>query len=289
MVLAHLVLTLLVAHHPGSIQLIPLRSYLALFLTTRQSRSSVRVLCLSCRVLGGRSQTRASWLTLTLCPPFETFGLPRGSGNLLFPPCLNGGTKGKKRLKELLFNFVVQSPKRNLSRSLLSNLASHLKFKIDAGQVSLLSVYQNVLTKLAALDLADAQGAKVRSRVKWAEDGETSSRYFLNLEKRRGAADWISAMKSPDGSVLTSIGDICDSWTEFYSSLFTACTIDPTAQANLLSNVSASLTFEQSALCEGHLTLDEVRAALLGMARNKSSGSDRLPMEFYLSFWDVPG
>ena len=49
------------------------------------------------------------------------------------------------------------------------------------------------------------------------------------------------------------------------------------------------MTFEQSALCEGHLTLDEVRAALLGMARNKSPGSDRLPMEFYLSFWDVLG
>ena len=95
-----------------------------------------------------------------------------------------------------------------MSRSLLSNLASHLKFKIDAGQVSLLSVYQNVLTKLAALDLADPQGAKVRSRVKWAEEGETSSRYFLNLEKWHGAADWIPAMKSPDGSVLTSIGDI---------------------------------------------------------------------------------
>ena len=90
----------------------------------------------------------------------------------------------------------------NISRSLLSSLASHLKFKIDSGHVSLLSVYQKVLDELAAINLADAQGAKVLSRVKWAEEGETSSRYFLNLEKRHGASDWISAMKSPDGSVL---------------------------------------------------------------------------------------
>jgi len=71
--------------------------------------------------------------------------------------------------------------------------------------------------------------------------------------------------------------------------LFTACPIDSPAQAELLSNVSSSLTTEQSALCEGPLTLDEVHTALLGMAHNKSPGSDGLPMEFYLTFWEVLG
>lgn len=198
--------------------------------------------------------------------------------------------RGKERIKGIAVQFCcIKSKEKHMSRSLWSILASHLKFKIDDGLVSLLPVYQNVLAKLASLDLVDAQGAKVRSRVKWAEEGETSSRYFLNLEKRRGASDWISGMKSPDGLVLTGIDDICDSWRDFYSSLFTACPIDPVAQADLLSNVSLSLTAEQSALCEGHLAQDEVHAALLGMARNKSPGSDGLPMEFYLSFWDVLG
>ena len=155
--------------------------------------------------------------------------------------------RGKERIKGIAIEFCnSKSKEKRVSRSLLSTLASHLKFKIDAGQVSLLSVYQNVLAKLAALDLVDAQGAKMRSRIKWAEEGESSSRYFLNLEKRRGAADWISAMKSSDGMVLTSIGDICDSWSDFYSSLFTACTVDSVAQTDLLSNVSSSLTAEQS-------------------------------------------
>ena len=98
---------------------------------------------------------------------------------------------GKTKIKGIAIRFCsLKSSCNNTSRSLLSSLASHLKFKIDAGQVSLLTVYQNVLAKLAAIDLSDAQGARVRSRVKWAEEGETSSRYFLNLEKRRGASDW---------------------------------------------------------------------------------------------------
>ena len=89
--------------------------------------------------------------------------------------------------------------------------------------------------------------------------------------------------------VKSSLGDICESWSDFYKSLFTACTVDLVAQSALLSNVSSSLTAEQAALCEGHLVPDEVRAALLGMARNKTPGSDGLPMEFYLTFWDVLG
>ena len=44
-------------------------------------------------------------------------------------------------------------------------------------------VYERVLAQLASFDLTEAEGARVRSRVKWAEEGETSSRFFLRLEK----------------------------------------------------------------------------------------------------------
>ena len=54
-----------------------------------------------------------------------------------------------------------------------------------------------------------------------AKDGETS-RFFFRLEKRRGANDWISSMKTSDGSILSDISDICTSWRDFYLSLFTA-------------------------------------------------------------------
>lgn len=59
--------------------------------------------------------------------------------------------------------------------------ASHLEGKIDDGTVSLLPVYERVLAQLAAFDLTEAEGTRIRSRVKWAEEGETPSRYFLGL------------------------------------------------------------------------------------------------------------
>ena len=37
------------------------------------------------------------------------------------------------------------------------------------------------------------------------------------------------------------------------------------------------------------LSVHEVHTALEGMARGKFPGSDGLPMEFYLTFWDSSG
>ena len=45
----------------------------------------------------------------------------------------------------------------------------------------------------------------------------------------------------------------------------------------------------QARECEGLLTLGECHSALLDMARRKAPGSDGLPMEFYIRFWEVLG
>ena len=198
--------------------------------------------------------------------------------------------RGKEKLKGLCIGHCERKAMvKDISCSFLSNLANHLKSKIDLGQVSLLSVYSNVLNQISAMNLSDAQGAKVRSRVKWAEEGEASSHYFLRLEKKRGAHDWFSAMRSSDGSIVSDLDGICNSWVEFYTSLFMVEEVDLSVQESLLSKVSACLSSEQASLCEGYLTVEEVFAALNGMAKGKAPGSDGLPMEFYVAFWDVLG
>ncbi len=111
-----------------------------------------------------------------------------------FDSLLSWWDRGKERIKGIAIDFSkTRAKNQNVSSSILVALADHLKLKIDYGTVSLLPIYHNVLSKIADLDLSAAQGAKVRSRVKWAEEGESSSRYFLRLEKKRGALDWIAA------------------------------------------------------------------------------------------------
>lgn len=207
-----------------------------------------------------------------------------------FPSLQSWWDRGKERVKGIVINFCSRkSSAVNQSRSLLVNLASHLKSKIDLGQVSLLDAYENVQSNIAKIDLAAAKGAQVRARVRWAEEGETSSKFFFRLEKKRGASNWISAMKDSDGNIISDVSGICDSWVSFYSSLFSACETDPVIQGQLLDKLTSTLSQDQADSCDGHISLNEAFTALAGMAKGKSPGSDGLPMEFYLAFWDVIG
>ena len=82
-----------------------------------------------------------------------------------------------------------------------------------------------MLKKISELDRFEVDGARIRSRVQWTEEGDMSSKYFLRLEKKRGTSDWISAIQRPDGSLATDISSICSSWVDFYSSLFSAALV----------------------------------------------------------------
>ena len=207
-----------------------------------------------------------------------------------FPTLQAWWDRGKEQIKGMAISF--SSKKRSFalkSRDILITLAAHLKEKIDAGVVSLLEVYSRVLNKLAAFDRADAEGARVRSRVQWAEEGEMSSRFFLRMERKRAAESWISAMRLSDGKIVSDISEICQSWTDYYSSLFSAESVNLQIQETLFENLTARLPADAVSSCEGPLSVQEVRSALEGMARGKSPGSDGLPMEFYLTFWDIIG
>ena len=197
---------------------------------------------------------------------------------------------GKSKIKALTISYCVQrSRASSRSRDLLTRLARHLKEKIDGGLISCLEVYHSALHQLTELDLQAARGAQVRSRVCWVEEGEASSAYFLRLEKKRSADRWISALREPDGSIISAPADLCRSFQAFYSGLFSATPNDLPAQDSLLKNLASVLPSDQAELCEGMLSPEECLEALVGMAKGKAPGSDGLPMEFYLKFWGLLG
>ena len=169
----------------------------------------------------------------------------------------------------------------------MNRLASHLKEKLDAGMSSVAEPLESVLLSIAGMNKTAAEGARVRARAKWAEEGESSSKYFLGLEKKRGADQWCSALRMEDGTIVSTINDICAVWSSFYLSLFSAEPTDPGEQNLLLQHLESSLPAEASSSCDGPFTEDELRASVRGMARGKAPGLDGLPLEFYLSFWHL--
>ena len=89
--------------------------------------------------------------------------------------------------------------------------------------------------------------------------------------------------------VVTYFESICESWASFYKDPFTACPVDLEVQSDLLSCLSLSLSVDDATSCDGPISSNEAHTALLGMAKGKCSGSDGLPMEIYVVFWDLLG
>ena len=166
--------------------------------------------------------------------------------------------RGKSLIKgATICYYCGRSAARTNNRDLFVLLAEHLKAKIDARSVSCLAPHQGVLSELAKFDLEAAKGVQVSSRIRWVEEGETSSAYFFRLEKKNAADQWISALRESDGSLVSSPSDLCRSFASFYSSLFTGEATDPSVQASLLANLPSALSPVQASLCEGHLSGDE--------------------------------
>ena len=99
----------------------------------------------------------------------------------------------------------------------------------------------------------------------------------------------ISALKTEDGVTVSDTEGLCNVITAFYSGLFRSQYMDELSRVALLRNVSVALPPADAELCEGLLSAEECWGALVGMARRKAPGSDGLPMEFYLKFWDLLG
>ena len=192
---------------------------------------------------------------------------------------------GKREIQHITRDFCVCRPSETrASRNLLCCLADHLKLWFDKGLISAYVPYRSVLiNRLAELDLAQARGAQVRSRIWWVEEGETSS-YFCRLEKKRSADRWISTVRNPSGRIVSDPQGLCDSFSSFYSGLFSASPVDPSGQQSLLANLSSVLSPHQAEKCKGYLNVGECYEALVGMEKTRLLGLMVCPWSSTLSF-----
>lgn len=182
-----------------------------------------------------------------------------------------------------------RSRERAREKILLTNRLIALKNRLALG---LHSDAQEILVLEASLKAIydkELEGSKIRSRVKWLEEGELPSRYFFSLERQRHERTLVSSVFNTEGSEVSSLPEIIEVHEKYYDNLFANEEIDLTVQNELLSHVSARLPEAMRASCEGSLTLAEASEALKLSNRNRTPGPDGLSIEFYLTFWSRLG
>jgi len=144
-----------------------------------------------------------------------------------------------------------------------------------------------LLDRLESYYVKKAKAAQIRARVQDIEEGEKNTKYFLGLEKSRQINNCIRSVKVNDRRISNG-NEIIKEVVEYWSEMYRSKNVDDREINEYLETVTLeqSLNVHEQQKCEGFLDVDECKQVLIGMKKNKSPGSDGLPPEFYLAFWD---
>lgn len=199
----------------------------------------------------------------------------------------------KVSIRDFCIRYCVRKRKSaNKERTFLTKCLIRARNALHARKPGLSSAdseIKNAESALLALIRQQAEGAKIRSRAQWFEQGEKPTRYFFRLETKRSENNFFACLLDDTGVEKTSQNDLEPILIQFYTSLFTKDTLDMQIQTKLIDDLDLSLTDSERASCEGPLSENELLFALKGLQTGKSPGSDGLPTEFYLAFWDDLG
>ena len=143
--------------------------------------------------------------------------------------------------------------------------------------------------KLNSFYVEKAFGNYIRSRAKWIEEGEVSSKYFLSLEKRRQTYNRIDKLQGNFGQDIESDNEILNECKDFYSDLYRSRLPQKEEINNFLDSIGFThiLSDHDKEICDQPIAENEIIDVLKKLKKNKSPGMDGLPVEFYLKFWSL--
>ena len=122
--------------------------------------------------------------------------------------------------------------------------------------------------------------------MQWIDEGEKNTKFFLSLEKRHQCSNTITALKTDKGTVYNT-NEIMAEEVTYYKKLYSSKNVKEQDIDEYLREIQMEhiLNENQANLCEGTLNIKECTDIVYRMKKNKSPGSDGLPIEFYQKFW----
>lgn len=194
--------------------------------------------------------------------------------------------KGKIKKRSIRY-----SKQRNFMRKremdVLGNMLEKEAEKIENNPEYTKEKFFQVKAEMEKYEKEKCEGAIVRSRAQYAVEGERCTKYFLNLEKKKQKKNYIKELENEEGKKVTDYVEIIEVVQSFYKNLFKKEKVKQECVDEVLNTVSASLTDVERNMCEGDISIEEIKAAIKQTKPNKSPGSDGLTHEFYRTFIDI--
>ena len=167
----------------------------------------------------------------------------------------------------------------------LENTLSRLYIELDRAEKSedtekINLEITSLKERLTVLDMEKVEASIFRSKCKYVNEYEKSTKFFFSLEKQRYLEKNMKCLVTDSGRVLTEPKDILKGQTEYYQKLYetnkqTKFNLSPETNEQLL-------TEEQKQFCDQPLIMDEIFDAIMTLKKGKCCGGDGLPVEWYL-------
>ena len=189
---------------------------------------------------------------------------------------------GKRHIKNMTIRFSKESKTDDQCK--LDELEGKLNDKkFNEGDIDEINRLQ---FQYESIHSKKTEGAKIRSRIQWWEEGERSTKFFHNLEKRNGKNKLWDKILDKDGNTLCGLENIQKTQVEFYKELYHTQNLQ-NDDGYFLEHVNASLSESSKAHLDSIITKEEILKALKKMSNNKSPGEDGIPVEFYKLNWNM--
>ena len=201
-----------------------------------------------------------------------------------FSNLLKWWDSGKKAIKALSIAFSKQKSKTK--NKITKSLYKRLRNAQNQAKPSLIF---KLKSKLREREVKAAQEHYLSLRIKWMEEGEDCTKYFLNLQSKSKDTSKVFTISDEKGKTFTSNEDIIKTFTSFYQDLFKEVPVCSETQENLLTNIRLSLSDDQKSESERPFCKNDFKHALSQLPNGKSPGKDGLPAEFYKTFWNIIG
>ena len=151
------------------------------------------------------------------------------------------------------------------------------------------TTYMQGKERLDEIQTKRGKQAIIASGVRWIEQGERPTRYFLNRGKQLASQKTITEIND-NGHMITGDQPILRYCADHYSKIFSAEGVNEEKMLRFLnSNDIPKLSAVEKQICEGLIENSECKFALSMMNKNKAPGITGFTAEFFLHFWNDIG
>ena len=127
------------------------------------------------------------------------------------------------------------------------------------------------------------KGIMFRSKAKWYEEGERSTKYFFSLEKSKYHAKTCFKVIDDQGCEIEQPKAILEVQRKFYEELYEE---DQEVDFNMVNNTGVKVPQHLEEKQTQQISIMELEEAIKCMNNNKTPGSDGIPVDFDKVFWN---